>query len=731
MAGPRILDGRYEVGALIGRGGMADVHRGRDLRLGREVAIKLLRPDLARDPMFQARFRREAQAVAGLNHPSIVAVYDTGEEPLPEVSGEGLAAPFIVMEYVEGRTLRELLRAGEITVESACRHTLDVLDALAYSHRKGIVHRDIKPANVMVTPDGRVKVMDFGIARALADAGATMTQTQTVVGTAQYFSPEQARGESADARSDLYSAGCLLFELLTGRPPFIGDSPLSVAYQHVSEQAPLPGELNPDVPAALDAVVERALRKDREDRYQGAADFAAALAAARAAHGPEAATQALAMTPPPASGTEDDDATAAFAVQDGPPTRAHGPQQHRDAGEHGEHGDLLSATMPVAALSSDGLSSDGLPPNALSVDDLSADDFSGNALSADLLSDGFYGDQYAVEHAEPALPSRRGGQDRDGQDRDGQDRDGQDRDGQDHGDGARKRAWITVLALAVVVVLGTGGWLLWNWSQEERARNATVAVPEVANMTLTQAQNALIAVDLRPLTEQVFDDTVPKDLAVGTKPLAGEQLRVDSEVRLLISMGPEQVRLPKDLAGQSEASVERVLTDLGLLVGEVSHDNSATVPRDRLVGTNPGLGEEVKAGSTVDLTFSTGKVTVPRLIDMTEESARAALADDAVQLNLEVRREENSLVEPGTIIRQEQAPGSDVEPGSTVVATVAAAPAAQEPDPSGPEGSGSSDNSGSGNSGNGNSGNGNGNGNSGNGSGNSGNGQGNGNGRRD
>jgi len=648
VAGPRILDDRYEVGALIGRGGMADVHRGLDLRLGRSVAIKMLRADLARDPMFQARFRREAQAVAGLNHPSIVAVYDTGEEPLPEIVGKGLAAPFIVMEYVDGRTLRELLRAGEVTVESAGRYVLGVLDALDHSHRKGIIHRDIKPANVMVTADGHVKVMDFGIARALADSGATMTQTQAVIGTAQYLSPEQARGESADARSDLYSAGCLLYELLTGRPPFIGDSPLAVAYQHVSEQAVLPSELNPEVPVQLDAVVARALRKDREDRYQDAAGFAAALTAARAGHAPEAATQALAATPLPAPGIEDA-ATAAIAMQAGPATRAHELPPRRDRGEDQE---TLAAMVPVGALSVE--SPEG------GYDPAPAEDGYGR-----------YAEQYATEHAEPASPARRGGRDGSGRDR---------------SDAARKRAWTTVLALAVVVVLGAGGWLLWNWGEEERARNATVAVPEVANMTLVQAQNALVAVNLRPLTEQVYDDTVPKDLAVGTKPLAGEQLRVDSEVRLLVSMGPEQVQLPKDLAGQSEASVERVLTELGLLVGEVKNDNSATVPRDRLVGTNPELGEQVKAGSTVDLTFSTGKVTVPRLIDLTEESARAALADDAVQLNLEVRQEENSLVEPGTIIRQEQAAGSDVDPGSTVVVTVAVAP--EEQDSSADESSG-------------------------------------------
>ncbi|OUM43948.1 Stk1 family PASTA domain-containing Ser/Thr kinase [Arthrobacter sedimenti] len=277
MTAERVLNGRYEVRELIGRGGMADVHLGRDLRLGRSVAIKVLRQDLARDPLFQSRFRREAQAVAGLNNPNIVAVYDTGEEEIPDRPQHEVRVPFIVMEYVQGRTLRDHVKAGDLTPEDSVTYLAGVLDALEYSHKAGIVHRDIKPANVMITPDGAVKVMDFGIARALADSQATMTQTQAVLGTAQYLSPEQARGETVDARSDLYSAGCLLFELLTGRPPFIGDSPVSVAYQHVREEPPVASTLDPAVTPALDSVLAKALRKDREHRFQDAASFRRAL----------------------------------------------------------------------------------------------------------------------------------------------------------------------------------------------------------------------------------------------------------------------------------------------------------------------------------------------------------------------------------------------------------------------------------------------------------------------
>ncbi len=271
MTQPRLLGGRYELDGVVGRGGMAEVYRARDIRLDRVVAVKTLREDLARDQTFQARFRREAQSAASLNHPSVVAVYDTGED-----SSGNSHIPYIVMEYVDGRTLRELLRDDRrLLPERAVEITDGVLRALDYSHRNGIVHRDIKPGNVMLTRAGQVKVMDFGIARAVSDAQATMTQTAQVIGTAQYLSPEQARGERVDARSDLYSTGCLLYELLTGRPPFLGDSPVAIAYQHVRENPIPPSHLDPEVPPWADAIVLRAMAKDPRDRYQSAAEMRA------------------------------------------------------------------------------------------------------------------------------------------------------------------------------------------------------------------------------------------------------------------------------------------------------------------------------------------------------------------------------------------------------------------------------------------------------------------------
>jgi len=264
-----LLAGRYQLGEVIGHGGMAEVHSGRDVRLGRDVAIKLLRPDLARDPAFQGRFRREAQAAAALNHPAIVAVYDTGED-----SRDGVVTPYIVMEYVEGRTLRDVLAAeGRLLPQRALEITAQICAALEQAHRAGIVHRDIKPANVMLTTAGEVKVMDFGIARAVTGSSATMTQTAAVIGTAHYLSPEQARGEHVDARSDIYSTGCVLYELLTGGPPFAGETPVAVAYQHVREDPVPPSRIEPDVNESIDAIVLTAMAKNPANRYATAADM--------------------------------------------------------------------------------------------------------------------------------------------------------------------------------------------------------------------------------------------------------------------------------------------------------------------------------------------------------------------------------------------------------------------------------------------------------------------------
>jgi serine/threonine-protein kinase len=264
----QLLGGRYALGEMIGTGGMADVFIGDDTRLNRKVAIKVLRRDLARDPSFVARFRKEALAAGGLNHSGIVSVYDSGEEN---------NSPYIVMELITGESLRQLLQKGLIPQARALEIVEGILQALEYSHKEGIVHRDIKPGNIMITDSGDIKVMDFGIARATDDISATMTNTWNVVGTAQYLSPEQATGEMADGRSDLYSLGCLMYELLTGRPPFTGDTPVSIAYQHVSSPITPASQIKPGLSTDIDRMLEVVLSKDPNNRYQDATAMLADL----------------------------------------------------------------------------------------------------------------------------------------------------------------------------------------------------------------------------------------------------------------------------------------------------------------------------------------------------------------------------------------------------------------------------------------------------------------------
>ena len=278
----RLIAGRYRIGSLVGRGGMAEVYEGYDTRLGRTVAIKLLKSDLANDPSFEEKFRGEAQASARMAHPSIVRIYDAGEEEATDSNGNLVKTPFIIMELVKGKLLREIIHSGSVEIDKAIKYVTGILSALEVSHRSGVIHRDIKPANVMISENDAVKVMDFGIARAVSDNSATQAATAGIVGTAQYFSPEQARGESVDARTDLYSTGVILYELLAGRPPFKGESAVSVAYQHVSEQAPNPSDFNSQVTPELNAVVMRAMAKDRDERFQSAEEFREHLLAAQA-----------------------------------------------------------------------------------------------------------------------------------------------------------------------------------------------------------------------------------------------------------------------------------------------------------------------------------------------------------------------------------------------------------------------------------------------------------------
>ncbi len=273
----RVLSGRYRVDEPIGRGGMASVFRGYDLTLGRPVAIKILDARLSRDDAFRTRFRLEAQAASRMSSPAIVRVFDAGEDTETDDQGTVHPVPYIVMELVHGRLLKDIIAAGPVPQDDAVRYVDGILEALEYSHRAGVVHRDIKPGNVMITDAGQVKVMDFGIARAVSDSSSTVAETTTILGTAAYFSPEQAKGDVVDARTDLYSTGVVLFELLTGQQPFRGDTPVAVAYQHVSEAPTPPSEIVETVPRALDAVVLRALAKDPFQRFGDAAAFREAL----------------------------------------------------------------------------------------------------------------------------------------------------------------------------------------------------------------------------------------------------------------------------------------------------------------------------------------------------------------------------------------------------------------------------------------------------------------------
>ncbi|MCU1433489.1 MAG: serine/threonine protein kinase [Pseudarthrobacter sp.] len=607
----RVLSGRYELGALIGRGGMADVHSGLDTRLGRTVAIKLLRPDMARDPQFQARFKREAQSVAALNHPSIVAIYDTGEHLVQDGSEDNVRVPYIVMEFVEGKTLRDLIRAKEVSIDRAIEFCLGVLSALEYSHKAGIVHRDIKPANVMYCEGSNsVKVMDFGIARAMADSSATMTQTQAVVGTAQYLSPEQARGETVDARSDLYSAACLLYEMLTARPPFVGDSPVSVAYQHVREIPQPASSLNPEVSPALDSVLAKALQKNRDDRFQDAAAFRRALRAARAG----VAVPALPATEAPTDPndhvpTPDSPATEAFGLTaaghfDDTPTG-----RYNLADMHNEGTSVLAqSSAPLEVQEADVLPL-GLPP----------------------------------ERERTARQK------------------------------SRRRTWIATLVILTLLVLAGGGLWLFQIMNQPPPPPPKVEVPVVASLTESAALQRLWEANLRPKAERLNHETVPKGSAIGTDPAAGASLDPNAEVILNISEGPSALKIPENLPGQTEAAARDILRQTGLVgAPSTTEANSATVPRGRVITTSPSPGQMVAPGSTVEIVVSTGKVAMPELRGRTRAEAETALQDLGLVPN--VQEVENSQVEPGRVTDQSEPGNVAVDQGTTVNVVVAKAP---------------------------------------------------------
>ncbi len=621
VSAQRVLSGRYELGELIGRGGMADVFRGIDTRLGRTVAIKLLRPDLARDPQFQARFKREAQAVAALNHPSIVAVFDTGDHAVPGGHDDRVRVPYIVMEYVSGKTIRDLVKARDVSIDQAIDFSLGVLAALEYSHKAGIVHRDIKPANVMFCPGSNsVKVMDFGIARAMADSSATMTQTQAVVGTAQYLSPEQARGETVDARSDLYSAGCLLYEMLTGRPPFVGDSPVSVAYQHVREIPEPASSLNPEVSAALDSVLAKALQKNRADRFQDAAAFRRALRAARSGVAVALLPASEAPTDPnnTVAGAEQSPPTAAFALTgtkflDEAPTSRF-PSPH---GAAEDEADDVAAAAPAAAVNPD---TGSLP-------------------------------LHLPAEREPTPRQK-----------------------------SRRRMWTATLVVFTLLVLAGGGLWLYNLVNQKPAPAAQVDIPPVASLTESEALQRLYNAGLKPELKRIQHETVAKGIAVDTEPDAGNSVDKNSEITLNISEGPSVVTIPSDLAGRTEADARDELRRTGLTgAPKTTLSNSPDVPAGIVITTNPAPAQNVAVDSTVEIIVSTGKVAVPQLVGLPKAEAQAALKK--VGLLSIIKEVENTQVQPGKVTAQSDAADAAVEQGKAITITVAKAPAPPKPSP--------------------------------------------------
>ncbi|KJK57865.1 Stk1 family PASTA domain-containing Ser/Thr kinase [Saccharothrix sp. ST-888] len=605
MEEPRRLGGRYELGGVLGRGGMAEVYLAHDTRLGRSVAVKTLRADMARDPSFQARFRREAQSAASLNHPAIVAVYDTGEDYI-----DGISIPYIVMEYVEGSTLRELLHSGRrLLPERALEMTIGILQALEYSHRAGIVHRDIKPANVMLTKQGNVKVMDFGIARAMGDAGMTMTQTSAVIGTAQYLSPEQAKGETVDARSDLYSTGCLLYELLTVRPPFIGDSPVAVAYQHVREEAMPPSSYDPEVRPEIDAIVLKALAKERDYRYQSADEMRDDIE--RFLDGlPVAAAQ-----------------QAAAYGMGGP---GYGYDQHGYPAQHDPYGqtNLLpqQGGGPTTMMSPVG----GQPGYGYQ-------DGSGGA-------DGGYDDGY-----------ERGGRRQDQPKK-------------------SNTSWIVLAIAAVLVLVGAyfvvdamtrpGG---------NTGSTGKVAAPNLVGKSLKDAQAAAAAVNDKlqvTAADPVAcpDSSIQKDQVCTQEPGVGTQVEVSTPIKVHLSSGPATAAVP-DVTGQSQDAAKAALTKAGFTVGNVTFKNDDNAAQDKVLSQS--VTGNAAPGTSVDLVVSQGKskTAVPGVIGQQTDAARQALQ----QAGFVVEVKTTAATDPTKVdIVADQNPpaNSKAAQGSTVTLTV-------------------------------------------------------------
>ncbi len=604
-----VYGGRYEIEGLIARGGMAEVYRGRDRQLDRPVAVKVLSAELSRDASFVERFRREARQVANLSHPNIVEVYDWGER-------EGTY--YIVMAYVEGRTLGDVLRReGPLHPDRAAEVAIEITAALGFAHRNGVIHRDIKPGNVLLTPTGGVQVADFGIARDATDRGGDLTQAGSVIGTAAYLSPEQAQALPIDPRSDLYSLGCVLYEALTGQPPFTGPTPVSVAYRHVQEQASPPSALAEKVPPGLDAICLKLLAKDPADRYSSAEDARADLRRFREG-------KPVLAGPVPAVGGDGGDEELEDGIEVDEPPRRVGVLVFSLVL-------LLLVLAGLLALLVDSLTSDEVAAGSAVVPDVVELEV---GEARDLLSEAGFIPLTAFEE-----------------------NDDYPEDvvfGQEPPSGTKLE-----LGSEVVLKVSSGG--------------STVPVPEVVGLQSTAARAHLESTGFVVEEVKEFHEVAAIGEVIRQDPAARQDVPVGSLVTLTVSKGPKPIEIP-DLKNKSELEAANALGNLGFEV-VFFEEESEEVEEGKVVRTDPPAGEKLPPGSTVTVILSTGKfILMPDVVGLPSEQAITVIRTEGLQPSLETQLLPTGHPDDGKVVAQLPVPNEKVLKGAVVILRVGFAP---------------------------------------------------------